>query len=106
MSDKYDRIEEIVDHYSNGQVSYSCVKAYIKKGYEEEYPCRIVQLNGECYIRLEAKKFHDNGQVDWMLTYDDKGAVLRTNLQYYRDGTVKIFDAAIRRPLNKDGTLA
>lgn len=72
--------KDIKEYREDGSLQYECTMAFLKKGTEHLYDKRIVQDNGNCFIRINhATKYKINGTIEWRLIYNDNGRVIGTH---------------------------
>lgn len=90
----YIETQEEKVYHSNGQLSYECTFAVVEDNNPKFPPiAKIYHDNGEIKIRIGvARKFWDNGQLNWMLKYNDDGTLVNEKFTQYRaDGTAIVY---------------
>ena len=82
--------KHIIEYHKNGKTSYSCSMAFLSNETKHLFDARIEGEMGS-FIRIGfAKKFWDNGQLNWSLEYDEKGNAINSK-HFYKDGSVMKF---------------
>lgn len=79
--------KDIIEYHKNRKIQYTCTMAFLSKETEHLYDARICGEKGS-FIRVDfARRYWDNGQLNWSLEYDEKGKVISSQ-HFYQDGTV------------------
>ena len=81
---------EIKHYHANGQLKYSTTLAVIAPMFEPAYENVLRNDNGELLVRQGVTEcYHDNGQLHWLLEYNQDGSLKKTDHPKYRkDGTI------------------
>lgn len=80
------------EFHENGALAYENTIAIIEGGLND-YPNHRIHPDGYKWIRIGRHvKYHDNGQLEWLLNYNERGDLIEEkNLSYNKDGTIKTF---------------
>ena len=77
--------------HSNGFLAYEQTILTLPKSSDfRKYDLRVNQQTGEEWIRVgRCAKYFDNGQLAWVLNYDNFGNCIKEkNASYRKDGTI------------------
>ena len=89
-SNEFKEVYTILLYHENGNLWYKEKVAIIYPIFTPNYDRAMVNKDGEWWIRIgENAKYYDNGQLAWVLDYNMKGEVIKTEKNSYRkDGTI------------------
>lgn len=70
--------QEIIEKYSNGNISYVETRGIIAPIWIAKYPNRRITNDGTIWIRIGVnKKYNNDGKLRWEIKYDSCGNVIK-----------------------------
>jgi len=81
------------EFHENGKLAYIETIAIIPPLFKSLYQNQRITKEGIIFIRIaQQAKYFNNGQLAWIMNYDDKGNYIKDNISSYRkDGTLIIY---------------
>lgn len=83
------RTELQQEFHKNGTLAFEQTIAILEPLFATTYEKRLTSPKGYDFIRIgKQSKYFDNGQLAWVLNYNEKGEVIKENTpQWRKDGT-------------------
>ena len=81
------------EYHKNGKLAYIETIKFLSTEEAKLHFLKPYHPKGNHYIRINKQaKYYDNGQLAWVLNYDEMGNVLKeNNISYRKDGTIIVY---------------
>lgn len=89
MNAEFQDVQTLNEYHNNGQLAYTVTVATLQPMFAHLFnDGRRIHPEGHSWIRIgKCAKYFDNGQLAWIINYDNKGVPVKDNaLSFRKDG--------------------